>query len=492
MKNNLAAFNTNDKTSADDERGREAALKLFHKAASRVPAYRDFLSEMGVDPEKIRTYEDFVKHVPVIDKQNYISKYPLEKLCLDGDILNSTIIATSSGSTGTPFFWPRSKSQVADGTELFNIFDQFEMNKKKTLFVMCFSLGTWSAGTFIMEAAIRYSNLGNPVNTITAGIEKASVLDAIKRLGASYEQIVIGAYPPFAKDIIEDGINAGINWKALNTKLVMAGEGFSEEWRDYIMELAGIESPYLYTASFLGTADTGTVAYETPLSIGIRRIYNENHAKLWQTFGIDVTPTILQFDPLTRHIEGVDNELVITCDAGIPFVRYNLKDVGSVVSCKDMVAPISDEMAEVAKREKIDINRWSDKPFIYLHGRKDFIVTVYGVNIYPENIKAALIDLRVRAFASGKFTMATMNDEHEEQVLCVNVELARGTRANPEIQAVIECVIAEKLIKKNSEYHKLHDAVGEKVLPQIKLVEFGDQRYFARGAKHKWIVKKEA
>jgi phenylacetate-CoA ligase len=492
MKNDLAAFNTNDHTGASDERGREVALKLFHKAASRVPAYKDYLAEKGVDPEKIRTYDDFVKHVPIIDKENYISKYPLEKLCLDGDIFGSTVIATSSGSTGTPFFWPRSKSQIADETEVVSVFDNLEMNKKKTLFVMCFALGTWSAGTFVLEAATRYATLGNPVNIITSGIEKASALDAIKRLGASYEQVVIGAYPPFAKDIIQDGIDDGIDWKALNVKLIMGGEGFSEEWRDYVLELAGSESPYSHAANILGAADAGApIAYETPLSIAVRRIYNENHAKMWQMFGVDVLPSIFQYNSSTRHIENVDSEHIITSDAGIPLVRYNLKDVGNIVSYEDMTAPIKDELTEVAKRENIDMSKW-DMPFIYLHGRKNFTVTVYGVNVYPENIKAALIDLRARTVASGKFTMATMQDEHEDQVFCINVELARGVEATPEIQTTIECVVNEKLIEKNSEYHKLHDAVGEKVLPQIKLVEYGDKNYFAPGGKHRWVAKKEA
>ena len=42
---------------------------IFHEAAKRVPAYKDFLKKHKVNPSKIKTLHDF-KQVPIIDKKN--------------------------------------------------------------------------------------------------------------------------------------------------------------------------------------------------------------------------------------------------------------------------------------------------------------------------------------------------------------------------------------------------------------------------------------
>ena len=64
-------------------REREARpLKLFHEAARRVPAYKDFLKKNKVNPAKIKTFKDF-QFVPPISKKNYLRQYPLEKLVWD-------------------------------------------------------------------------------------------------------------------------------------------------------------------------------------------------------------------------------------------------------------------------------------------------------------------------------------------------------------------------------------------------------------------------
>lgn len=63
--------------------GERRALKLFHLAARRVPAYKDFLRKNRVAPDKIKTYKDF-QLVPTVSKKNYLREYPLEKLCWDG------------------------------------------------------------------------------------------------------------------------------------------------------------------------------------------------------------------------------------------------------------------------------------------------------------------------------------------------------------------------------------------------------------------------
>ncbi|HEY5695506.1 MAG TPA: hypothetical protein VIQ80_01595, partial [Candidatus Saccharimonadales bacterium] len=480
MKSNATTTNLKEMTFSDP-RGEKMALELFHAMATRVPAYKKFLHEHGVKPESIRTYDDFVMHVPLIDKENYISKYPLADLCMDGNIFHNGMISVSSGSTGVPYFWPRGPEQdMVDTAMVGQMYDTFEMNHKKTLLVLSFSLGTWIAGTLLMTSSIHYAEAGNPVSVLTPGIEKASAIDVIKRLADNYEQIVIGGYPPFAKDLIEEGAREGIDWNKYHTRLIMGGESISEEWRDYVLELINSKNPYFDSVNVFGAADIGVVGFETPLSILVRRGYNQNPVIAAEMFGTEVLPSLVQFDPVHRHFEKVDDELIVSSNSGIPLVRYNLKDTGGILSRHDATTAIADWLEKNANEAgvKLDMN---DMPFLYLNGRKNFTVTIYSVNVYPENIKAALINERVRRTVTGRFTMAVKTDDAMDQSFEINVELAKNVVGTMEDQEKIERVILETLTEKNSEYRKLYEAVETKALPQVRLVTFGDQTYFARG-----------
>jgi phenylacetate-CoA ligase len=317
-----------------DPNGEKRALDLFHTIARRVPAYKDFLAKEHVEEKKIRTYGDFTKYVPLIDKENYITQYPLADLCLDGNLFTNRIISSSSGSTGEPFFWPRGQSQDEEGAVMHKLLfdDIFAMNQKKTLVVICFSMGSWIAGSFTTAATIAYIDKGNPVNVITPGLDKGETINALKKLAPMYEQVVLVGYPPFVKDIIDEGERAGVKWRAMKTRLLTAGEPFSEEWRDYVLKLVHSTDPYRDAISVDGSADAGMLGYETPLTILMRRIYNQRPKVRAEFFGTNMTPSIVQYDPRYRHFEAVNDELIFTAMSGIPFVARTSKILG--VSCR--------------------------------------------------------------------------------------------------------------------------------------------------------------
>lgn len=472
--------------------GQHVALKLFHEAADRVPAYKDFLAKEKINHRSIKTFQDFTTYVPLIDKKNYINQYSFKDLCIDGDVRSNRIISVSSGSSGAPSFWPRGYEQDKEGMAMFGeIYDRiFAMEKKSTLLVVCFSMGTWIAGTFTTVTALMYAEQGRPVNVTTPGLEKAETIKIIKNLASNYDQIVIVGYPPFVKDVIEEGKRAGIAWHKLKTRLLLAGESFSEEWRNYVLNLLGSRDPYYDTSSIYGSADAGIFGIETPLSVLVRRIYNQRSKMRSGLFGTTILPTIVQYDPTRRFFEEVNGELIFTAKAGIPLVRYNIQDAGGILSFDEATEPIKDRLIPMAAQHTIMLKDWK-RPFIYVNGRKLFSTTIYAVNIYPENIKAALIDRRVRRWVTGLFTMATKNYSDMDQYFEINIELARDFVAKPEHQLVIEEVIVQKLLKLNGEYHKLHEAIGTKVRPRIHLIAFANPKYFAQGTKHKWVKKED-
>lgn len=468
--------------------GEREALSLFHAAADRVPAYKDFLKKHNVDAARITTIEDFEKYVPIISKKSYVAQYPLADLCFDGTLAGSRIVSGSSGSSGEPFFWPRGIEQDREGMEMFGeVYDRsFSMNTRQTLLVVCFSMGTWIAGTFTMTAALQYISKGRPVNVVTPGIDKVEAVKAVKRLGVNYEQVVLIGYPPIVKDIIELGTEQGVDWKALHTKLFLSSEAFSEQWRDYALELIGSKNPYFDTASLYGSADAGIFGVETPASIIARRLYDADSQKALARFGREIVPTLVQYDPARRYFEQVDGELIFTAPSGLPLVRYNTEDEGGVVSYADMIAPIKGDFEVIAQENNVRPREWQ-RPFLYVHGRKLFVVTIYGVNVYPENIKAGLLAKRIRHAVSGRFTVATKYHKNMDQYLEIHIEMTHGTKADAHHNASIKHEIFTALLAHNGEFNKLYDAIGEKVVPHIHLHEFGDPAYFSDGAKHKWV-----
>src|ERR671932_798668 len=306
-----------------------AALALFHDVAAHVPAYRAFLTEQGISYSSIQTFEDFEK-LPLITKNNYHSRYPLADLCRHGQLDLCDTIAVSSGSTGKPTFWPRfltDELQIA--TRFEQIFhDSFYADTRRTLAVICFTLGTWVGGMYTTNCCRYLASKGYPITVITPGNNKEEIFRVVQELGTAFEQVVLLGYPPFLKDVIDSGIARGMEWQRYQIKLVMAGEVFSEEWRDLVGERVGSKNPCYDSASLYGTADAGVLGNETPLSICIRRFLAEHPEASRALFGESRLPTLVQYDPLNRFFEVYEGKLLFSRDNGIPLVPSPSHDNG--------------------------------------------------------------------------------------------------------------------------------------------------------------------
>lgn len=464
-------------------------LRLFHEAAERVPAYADYLKTAGIHAADVTSIEDF-KRVPYVDKKNYLTKYPLRDLCWDGTLEHSQIISVSSGSTGEPFFWPRGAAQDAEGAILHErIYRQiFDAEELSTLVVVCFSMGTWIAGSYTTASTLGAIQNGLKINLVTPGIEKEEAVKAVKHLGSQYDQVIIVGYPPFTKDILDEGRRQGVKWSKLNVKFMWAGEAFSEEWRDYVLHQVGSKDPYCGGLNIYGSADAAMLGHETPASILLRRILNRRPALRSKIFNTEILPSIMQYDPMSRYFETQNGELIFSAYSGIPLLRYNIHDMGGILSYEEGVALAGPAFQEGLVKHHIDSAQW-EMPFIYLNGRKDFTATIYAVNIYPENIKAALVDPKMRGWVTGKFTMATRNKTDMDQYFEVNIELAKGIHPEADYVSIASKTLVAKLKKLNGEFRKLHSAVGVKAEPVVNLIEFGNKDHFANGVKHRWVKR---
>ena len=245
----------------------QSVLALFHAVAATVPAYRAFLAEQGVDPAAIRGVADFGR-LPLVTKQNYLTRHPLAQLCRGGRLESCDFIAVSSGSTGKPTFWPRFLSdELPIAVRFEQVFhDSFQADQRRTLAVVCFALGTWVGGMFTASCCRYLAAKGYPITVVTPGNNREEIWRVARELAPQFEQTVLLGYPPFLKDVIDGGIAQGLDWRPLKVKLVMAGEVFSEEWRSLVGERLGSTDWCYDSASLYGTADAGVLGNETPLS----------------------------------------------------------------------------------------------------------------------------------------------------------------------------------------------------------------------------------
>lgn len=479
------------------EAGEKRALTLFHEASHRVPAYKDFLKKNGVNPKKIKTISDFEK-IPQTDKKNYLRRYSFADLSWDGKFSERRwVIASTSGSTGEPFYFPRERWQDLQyaGTAELYLLANFNIHKKSTLYVNCFALGVWIGGIFTYEAIKTVAERGRyKLSVINPGLNKAEAIKAVKALGKNFDQILVGGYPPFVKDLVDEGLKSGLKWRKYNPGFIFSAEAFSESFRDYIIEKAGVRNQFKGTLNHFGTVDQGTLAVETPLAILIRKIALKNRSFYDLIFrgAQRRLPTLAQYDPELFYFEEKSGGLFCTAASGFPLIRYDLKDYGGVISFEHMLKNFSSagiDFKKEVKRAGISDTIW-ELPFVYVYERKDLSATLYGLNIYPETVRLALQTREFMKFITGKFSMLTKTNKKHDQYLEINIELVPGIKGDAGLKKRIGRAISEKLLEENSEYRELSRSLPkERTLPKILFWPYEYPLYFSGKGKQKWVIK---
>lgn len=470
-----------------EERGQKMALDLFHKASDRVPAYKDFLKRNKINSKHVKTIEDF-KKVPHIEKNNYLRKYPLKKLCWDGKIEDNTLLSVSSGSSGSPFFWPRGDNLELETSLMHALFLKkfFHTDTNSTLFINSFSMGIYIAGIITLNSVLRSSQQGMPISVVSPGIEINDIIRSIENLGKDFDQIILAGYPPFIKDIIEEGERRGLKWKKYNIKFLFATESISEPFRDYVFSKVGTNSILHDSLNIYGSADAGILGHETPLSVYIRRAANKDRKLfngLWpnETF----SPTFVQYNPVYKFFEEDNEELIFSCYGGIPLLRYNIHDKGRIIPFNEAID--LSRTSDGAAIKKLEHNSWR-LPFISVFGRSDLTISFYGLMIYPQNIKTGLENKKVVSDITGKFVMQKIDGKDMEQKWEVYLELKKDVPPSERLKKKIKTLIVNSLKDHNLEYEKLYNAIGKKAEPTIHLIDNDNKDFFdSQSIKQRWV-----
>lgn len=463
---------------------RRSSLNQFHFAAKNVPAYTDFLKVHHVDPKKIKTFGDF-QQVPFVTKENYLKKYPVNLLIPNSEKKQTQIFTSSSGSTGEAFYFPRNEQLDWKSSVYHEIFlkNSKISNSEPTLLIIAFGMGVWIGGLITFRAfQILNSRVHSPLSIITPSTNKTEILHALKYLAPKYKQTILTGYPPFVKDILDQAAGEKIPLKKLNLKLLFAAETFTENFRQHVASLAKINNPLFSTANVYGTADLGTTAIETPLSITIRKLAAKsetiNSALFPQT---NKLPTLAQYLPQFVSFEEFAGELILTGYNTIPLIRYAIGDKGGVISYDQ----IRKNLSEAGVVDKT-LNLCSgEAPFVYVYERTNFAAKLHLRDIYPQIIKEALLYGPICQELTGKFTMSTKYNRQNEQYLEVNLEKKKNAKIKSNLRKVIYSRIVEAILTKTEGPGNPKELKNKKL---VKLVfwPYEHNLYFKPGIKQIW------
>ena len=354
-------------------------------------------------------------------------------------------------------------------------------------------MGVWIGGLITYEAFEMASRrAAYPLSIITPGINKGEISKILKKLAPQFKQVVLVGYPPFIKDIIDEALEQGINLKKFNIRLIFAAEVFTEKFRDYIVQKAGIKNPYSDILHIYGSADIGTMAFETSLATMIKKIALGDKKLFEDLFAqINKIPTLAQYNPEFINFEEQNGEILLTGDNTIPMVRYNIGDRGGVFNFKEAVSKLKNRGHNFKKAIKdAGISRFIyELPFVYIYERLDFAVTTYGLQIFPEMIRDTLIDGIAKDYLTGKFTLATKYDNNQDQYLEINLELKKNKKISSRIQNILQDKIVLTLCIKSSEFNELHGHLKERATPRLVFWPAEHPTYFKSGIKQKWVKK---
>ena len=474
----------NDKSETINAVAERQTLSLFHEAALKVPAYKDFLKKNKINHTTISTADD-LQRVPFTDKENYILTYDLTSRCWNGQIRSTHAFATSSGSSGEPIFWPRNIEQEMEGAHIheYLLENIYGVRERSTLVVNGFGLGNWIAGMYTQHCLMLNKIHGVPFTLASPGYNQEEIWKVIRSFSPHYEQTILIGHPPIIKILLEEGMNLGIDWKKLNMKFLGAAEGFSENWRDYVLQLAHAKDPLRTFINIYGSADAGLMGFETPLSILIHRETQLDHALNKQLFKSERSPYLYQYDPRMRYMESVDGHITITSDATMPLIRYNIYDHGYTLANEELLQitdQASPQFRTKLKQNQLSENDWN-LPFVYIFGRDQFMVTLYGVNIYPENIKAVLEKSELQTYLTGRFSTEKLTDAAQDHYLQLRLELKPSVRQSKKLATLTNRLFITTLKQLNSEYNQVEDKFKQKMHPQIKFHRFHHPDFFPDG-----------
>ncbi len=327
----------------------ERLVKQVQHVWDNVPYYRKKMEEKGVTPADIQSIDDLHK-LPFLSKADLRDAYPYG---LKGVPTSECVrIHSTSGTTG--------KRVVAFYTQ--HDIDLWEDccaraivaagGTKEDVVQVCYGYGLFTGGSGLHCGSHKVGCLTLPMSSGNTERQLQFMTDL--------ESTILCCTPSYAAYLAESIHEAGLRDQIKLKAGIFGAEAWSEEMRRDIEKNLGIKAYDIY--GLTETSGPG-VAYECEEQTGMH--INEDH------FIAEI------IDPVTEEVlpEGSKGELVFTAitKEAFPLLRYRTRDI-----C-------------VLTREKCSCGRTHvkmSKPM----GRSDDMLIIKGVNVFPSQIEAVLLE----------------------------------------------------------------------------------------------------
>jgi phenylacetate-CoA ligase len=318
---------------------------------NNVPFHRRAFNEHGVSPGDITTLDD-LKKLPFTTKTDFRDNYPLGMLAVPMERVSR--IHASSGTTGKSTVAAYSRQDIDTWSEILARGLSTAGVKAGDILQNALGYGLFTGGLGFHYGTER---LGATVIPSATGNTKRQ-LTLMQDLGST----VLACTPSYALILIETARESGIDFKKTKLRLVLCGaEPWSEQMRRDIQEGLGVPAIDNYgLTEVIGPGVSFECRYQDGLHIP------EDH------FLVEIV------DPDTGNPlpYGTEGELVITSltKEAYPVIRFRTRDITSLNPEPCRCGRTSLRMSRVT-------------------GRSDDMLIVRGVNVFPSQIEAALLEI---------------------------------------------------------------------------------------------------
>lgn len=447
------------------------ARAVYLKAVRTCPAYRDFLRAQGYTKRSRWRLSD----LPVMTKENYVKPYSIERRCYNGRIpATGVVIDESSGSSGEPNNWVRSREEREDVKRILQLNYQLIYRDSGCILLNCFALGPWATGMNVSMSLVDVGILKS------IGPDERKLENTLEMFGTGYRYLVFG-YPPFVKSFVE---RTRVDLKGYRMDLIVGGEGISEPLREHLLG-------YFQTViSSYGASDLEiNIGVETELTINLRRLCMTDAELSQKLFGRSTPPMIFQYNRLDYIIETDANaELIFTIGrqtSAAPKLRYNLRDEGGTLTHRELNRRLALHGIDISQLAPLQ----SRFPVLFVYGRSDLTVPFYGAKVYPADVEAAINqheNLRTRI---NTFQLSSYEDAELSRRLKISFELIGDVRNELPSVNELRDLMFDELCRRNQDFREV-TRMFDREHVEVELYDYGTGPFADRDIriKNKYVA----
>ncbi len=380
-----------------------------------VPFYRKKFQEAGVTPADIRSLDD-LRRLPFTTKQDMRDNYPYGMFAVPMD--NVVRIHASSGTTGKPTVVGYTARDIGMWAHLMARALTAAGASRGDIIHVAYGYGLFTGG---LGAHYGGEQLGASVIPVSGGNTKRQIM-----IMRDFGSTVLACTPSYALHLGEAVGESGIALEDLKLRVgVFGAEPWSDRMREEIERKLNLSAVDVYGLSEVMGPGVSIECHEAKKGLHVF----EDH----------FIPEVI--DPVTQEVLpfGEKGELVFTSitKEAFPIIRYRTRDISAL-----RTEPC------ICGRTLIRMDR--------VTGRTDDMLIIRGVNVFPSQIEAVLMEIE----GVEPHYQLVVDRENNLDILTVMVEIGEGMFSD-EVRKLQEF---EKGIAKN-----IKESLG--ISAKVKLVE---------------------